>query len=76
MIRVDLELVGGTGSIADADRCAVLVIGVGNLLMGDEGVGIHILRALEPGPVAPGVQLLTAVPAASICSNPSPARPS
>lgn len=58
MIRADLDLVGGTGSIADSDRCAVLVIGVGNLLMGDEGVGIHVLWALEQGPVAPGVQLL------------------
>lgn len=37
---------------------AVLVIGVGNLLMGDEGVGIHVLRALEQEPPVPGTELL------------------
>ena len=36
----------------------VLVLGVGNLLMGDEGVGIHTLRALEGDPVPDGVRLL------------------
>jgi hydrogenase maturation protease len=41
---------------AAGDR--VLVLGVGNLLMGDEGVGIHILRTLEHEAVAPGVRLL------------------
>jgi hydrogenase maturation protease len=30
--------------LATAD---VLVLGVGNLLVGDEGVGVHVLRALE-----------------------------
>ena len=58
MIRADLDLVGGTGPVADATRCVVLVIGVGNLLMGDEGVGIHILRALEHDAPGPGVTLL------------------
>jgi len=37
---------------------AVLVLGVGNLLMGDEGVGVHILRQLEHEPSLPGVRLL------------------
>ncbi len=36
----------------------VLVIGAGNLLMGDEGVGIHVLRALEQARRLPGVRLL------------------
>ncbi len=36
----------------------VLVLGVGNLLMGDEGVGIHVLRALERVEPVPGVRLL------------------
>lgn len=59
MIRAaELDLVGGTGSIAETDRCRVLVIGVGNILMGDEGVGIHVLRTLETEALAPGVQLL------------------
>ena len=41
---------------AAGDR--VLVLGVGNLLMGDEGVGIHILRLLEGESPVPGVRLL------------------
>jgi hydrogenase maturation protease len=36
----------------------VLVLGVGNLLMGDEGVGIHVLRQLEHETPVPGVRLL------------------
>jgi len=36
----------------------VLVLGVGNLLMGDEGVGIHVLRALEFETPVQGVRLL------------------
>ena len=47
MIGPALDLVSGTGSIAATDRAQVLIIGVGNLLMGDEGVGIHLLRTLE-----------------------------
>lgn len=36
----------------------VLVLGVGNLLMGDEGVGIHVLRLLEKEAPPDGVRLL------------------
>lgn len=36
----------------------VLVLGVGNVLMGDEGVGVHAIRRLEPDPEIPGVRLL------------------
>lgn len=36
----------------------VLVLGVGNLLMGDEGVGVHVLRRLEQETPLPGVRLL------------------
>lgn len=39
-------------------RAPVLVLGVGNLLMGDEGVGVQILRRLEREPDIPGVRLL------------------
>lgn len=39
-------------------RTEILVIGVGNLLMGDEGVGIHALRTLEQAGVVPGACLL------------------
>lgn len=35
-----------------------LVLGIGNLLMGDEGVGIHVVRHLEAHFPLPGVDLL------------------
>ena len=35
----------------------VLVLGVGNVLMGDEGVGVHVLRRLEKTAVPDGVRL-------------------
>jgi hydrogenase maturation protease len=34
------------------------VLGVGNVLMGDEGVGVQVLRRLELEPSVPGVRLL------------------
>jgi hydrogenase maturation protease len=36
----------------------MLILGIGNLLMGDEGVGIHAIRALEGLVVPPGVTVL------------------
>lgn len=36
----------------------VLVLGVGNLLVGDEGVGVHALRALEQETWPPHVRLV------------------
>ena len=36
----------------------ILVMGVGNLLMGDEGVGVHAIRLLEQLPWPPDVSLL------------------
>lgn len=36
----------------------VLVLGVGNILMGDEGVGIHVLRQLEYERPVAGARLL------------------
>ena len=36
----------------------ILVLGVGNLLMGDEGVGVHVLRSLECRPIRTNVRLL------------------
>lgn len=35
-----------------------LVLGVGNLLLKDEGVGIHVIRALESEALPPGVDLM------------------
>jgi hydrogenase maturation protease len=39
-------------------RPTILVLGIGNYLMGDEGVGVHAVRELERRPVPPGVNLL------------------
>jgi hydrogenase maturation protease len=36
----------------------ILVLGVGNVLMGDEGVGVHAVRVLEQRPWPPHVTLL------------------
>jgi hydrogenase maturation protease len=37
----------------------ILVLGIGNILLTDEGVGIHVLEALRAGPALPeGVELL------------------
>jgi hydrogenase maturation protease len=35
-----------------------LILGVGNLLMGDEGVGVHVVRALEKRALPPGVECM------------------
>lgn len=57
---IDCCLVGEAGAPAPqgAPGDRVLVLGVGNLLMGDEGVGIHVLRRLEAAAPIPGVRLL------------------
>ena len=39
-------------------RPRLLVLGIGNLLMGDEGVGVHAIRALEKERLPAGVDLL------------------
>lgn len=36
----------------------VLVLGIGNLLMGDEGVGVHAVRRLEREPLPPHVTVV------------------
>ena len=35
-----------------------LVLGLGNVIMGDEGVGVHVVRALERHPLPPEVDIL------------------
>jgi hydrogenase maturation protease len=39
-------------------RPRTLVLGLGNLIMGDEGVGVHVVRALEKHPLPAGVECL------------------
>ncbi|RFC45122.1 MAG: hydrogenase maturation protease [Verrucomicrobia bacterium] len=57
---IDTTLVGESFAICPpinaSDR--ILVLGVGNLLMGDEGAGVHALRWLEAEPPLAGVRLL------------------
>lgn len=36
----------------------ILILGIGNYLMGDEGVGVHFAQRLENGPLPPGVEVL------------------
>ena len=36
----------------------LLVLGIGNVLMGDEGVGVHVVRHLEKEEIPDGVELL------------------
>jgi len=40
------------------ESTGVLVLGIGNVLMGDEGVGVHVVRHLEKAEVPSGVELL------------------
>lgn len=60
MLLLDSRLEGEDYSRppAEAPGARVLILGIGNVLMGDEGVGVHILRLLEQEPGAPGVRLL------------------
>lgn len=59
---IDNTLVGETSAAAAAEAASaparLLVLGVGNLLMGDEGVGVHALRLLEHENLGAGVRLL------------------
>ena len=36
----------------------ILIVGLGNVLMGDEGIGVHAIRALEQIALPSGVELL------------------
>jgi hydrogenase maturation protease len=37
---------------------AVLIMGIGNYLMGDEGVGVHVAQRLEQTALPPGIDVL------------------
>ena len=36
----------------------IIILGIGNLLLKDEGVGIHLIQLLEQEPLPPGVELV------------------
>jgi hydrogenase maturation protease len=40
------------------DAKKTLVLGLGNVIMGDEGVGVHVVRALEKHPLPQNVECL------------------
>jgi len=46
------------GDRPDASARPVLVLGIGNVLLGDEGVGVHAVRLLEQDAWPPHVKLL------------------
>lgn len=48
----------GALSLEAKGKKRVLVLGIGNLLMGDEGAGVHALRHLEAETLPPHVELL------------------
>jgi hydrogenase maturation protease len=40
------------------NRVKILVLGLGNVLMADEGIGVHVVRALEKHTLPAGVECL------------------
>jgi hydrogenase maturation protease len=50
-------LCAGLGSVGAPAR-DILIIGIGDILMGDGGAGIHVLNALEKHPALEGVTML------------------
>jgi hydrogenase maturation protease len=47
-----------TNSQESKNRVKTLVLGLGNVLMGDEGIGVHVVRALELHTLPEGVECL------------------
>jgi hydrogenase maturation protease len=46
------------GKILTETNEKTLVLGLGNVIMGDEGVGVHVVRALEQHPLPANVECL------------------
>jgi len=44
--------------MSDEPRAHVLILGIGNLLLSDEGVGVHAVRCLAQQQLPPGVEIL------------------
>jgi hydrogenase maturation protease len=44
--------------MTDESRASVLIVGIGNLLLSDEGVGVHAVRGLAQQVLPPGVEVL------------------
>ena len=54
----DCPVCAGTQTGQSALRFGVLILGIGNVLMGDEGVGVHVIDRLQEGRVPDGVTCL------------------
>ena len=40
------------------DQFETLILGIGNILMGDEGIGVYVLREIEKTSFPPGIECL------------------
>ncbi len=52
--------VGSDGSVGSVGSVRLAVVGVGNDLMKDDGIGAHLVRALSHEPASPGVEFIEA----------------
>ena len=41
-----------------SEKAKVLILGIGNVLMGDEGIGVHVVNTVEKAALPPGVDCL------------------
>jgi hydrogenase maturation protease len=47
-----------TGEAIAGAPIDVLIVGIGNVLMGDEGIGVHVARRIQDHPLPAGVECL------------------
>ena len=43
---------------SESDKTKVLILGIGNVLMGDEGIGVHVVNHVKKAALPPGVDCL------------------
>ncbi|HAK95288.1 MAG TPA: hydrogenase maturation protease [Planctomycetes bacterium] len=48
----------GRGAMAAAEKAPILVLGIGNILLRDEGAGVRAIEALSAAALPPGVETL------------------
>ncbi len=49
---------GAREGVAEGATCSVLVAGIGNIFLGDDGFGVEVVSRLAQRPLPPGVELL------------------
>jgi hydrogenase maturation protease len=57
-VKSELRAHSESAAASHTRRCPTLVLGLGNILLRDEGVGVRVVQALEQAPLPPGVELL------------------